>query len=133
MRSLWLRDLNRMTLAEFLVFEENDAPGQYARVIGMPNMGMLFRVQADHSWPGSLSGPTRWDRPGFLHYLANIASVPADDDRLKEVIGGRTEPDTILRREMKATDLAAATGFDVEEVKTVLANHLTFREEPADA
>lgn len=112
--SVWLRDCDGQQLAEFLMLD--DGP-----VIGIP-MIALTRVH-DESCPLWVPPAIRYQPAGFLGYLAAVAARAHLPYCLSAASRGAQVE---LTPHMLARDLAAVTGYDLEDVRKHLREFLAF-------
>jgi len=116
----YLEDINACTLAEFITLPDS-------RII--PAVPLFLRYLTNQSDPLWFAPGISWDAGGFLRYLATIAAEPPHGlpYQLRRH-AGIADQCLQLTPHMEASVLAEATDLDVELVRSVLADHLVFRE-----
>ena len=125
MNTIFLADVNRCHLAQFIDVG-------HGQILGFPTtagFSLYQRDVGDPRWvpPGILMTPE-----GFLGFLARVAATDKGDGTHCTVYtsGGPAYSEVHLTRTMKAGDLAKLTGYDIDEVRQFLREHLTFGDDP---
>jgi hypothetical protein len=120
--TIMISDMNGQNIAQFLMFDD--------QVIGIPMTSLTAEYLKNQNLPTWVPPGCRYTRGGFLDYLARAAIAVEYPASFSATRSGGNYSMVHLTRYMHAEDLAAVTGYDLEEVRKFMAGHLTFSEEP---